>query len=64
MPIIIFPICPEYDNILVNILNCYFNDVFQINERTFGSRKREANNNHNLKYPPTKVAQYSTLNHN
>ncbi|XP_029343280.1 calmodulin-binding transcription activator 1 isoform X1 [Acyrthosiphon pisum] len=35
-----------------------------INERTFGSRKREANGNHNMKYPPTKVAQYSTLNHN
>ncbi|XP_050061886.1 calmodulin-binding transcription activator 1 isoform X6 [Aphis gossypii] len=34
-----------------------------INERTFGSRKREANGNHNMKYPPTKVAQYSTLNH-
>lgn len=34
-----------------------------INERTFGSRKREANGNHNIKYPPTKVAQYSTLNH-
>ncbi|XP_025203261.1 calmodulin-binding transcription activator 1 isoform X2 [Melanaphis sacchari] len=34
-----------------------------INERTFGSRKREANGNHNMKYPPTKVAQYSTFNH-